>query len=177
MRTCAAAPGAAASGMRRVVLLVALLAAAACGPKVNPQAPFDEDDPQAGRVIDAGVPVDAPPIDAAAPTVRTTAVSRAVLNAVLDAGPADLLASFEVSAERPDGAFKGWRLVRLMRGGRRFAALDLQPGDLLTAVNGHALESPPDLGALWEELRTATAIEATIVRQGAPFTIRADVTE
>ncbi len=164
--------------MRRLVLLVALLAVAACGPKVNPQAPFDEDDPRAGRAIDAGVPVDAaPPVDAAAPTVRTTAVSRAVLTAVLDAGPADLLASFEVTAERPDGAFKGWRLVRFLRGARRFAALDLQPGDLLTGVNGHALESPPDLGALWDELRTATAIEATLVRQGAPFTIRADVTE
>ncbi|MBK7074151.1 MAG: hypothetical protein IPH44_17795 [Myxococcales bacterium] len=164
--------------MRRLVLLVALLAVAACGPKVNPQAPFDEDDPRAGRAIDAGVPVDAaPPVDAAAPTVRTTAVSRAVLTAVLDAGPADLLASFEVTAERPDGAFKGWRLVRFLRGARRFATLDLQPGDLLTGVNGHALESPPDLGALWDELRTATAIEATLVRQGAPFTIRADVTE
>ena len=174
--------------MRHLVLLVALLAVAACGPKVNPQAPFDEDDPRAGRAIDAGVPVDAaPPVDAAAPTVRTTAVSRAVLTAVLDAGPADLLASFEVTAERPDGAFKGWRLVRFLRGARRFATLniggstattlDLQPGDLLTGVNGHALESPPDLGALWDELRTATAIEATLVRQGAPFTIRADVTE
>ena len=47
----------------------------------------------------------------------------------------------------------------------------------LTSVNGHALESPPDLGVLWEELRTARAIEAVLVRQGARFTIRADVTE
>lgn len=171
--------------MRRRLSLVAVLvavlvaaAAAACGPKVNPQAPFDEDDPRAGATIDAGVAIDAaPPIDAAAPTVRATAVSRAVLTAVLDAGPADLLASFEVTAERPDGAFQGWRLVRLLRGGRRFAGLDLQPGDLLTSVNGHALESPPDLGVLWEELRTARAIEAVLVRQGARFTIRADVTE
>ena len=29
----------------------------------------------------------------------------------------------------------------------------------IVGVNGHALESPPDLAALWQELRTAAAIE------------------
>ena len=161
--------------MRSAALLVCL-AAAACGPKVDPHSPFDDDDPRAGHVaIDAG-PIDAPPPDAPPPEVRTTAVTRAQLDAVLDAGPADLLASAELSAERQGDQFLGWRLVRFLRAGRRFAAIDLAPGDVIAEVNGHRLQDPPDLADLWDELRTATAIDARIVRDGQLFTIHADVT-
>ncbi|MEZ4402300.1 MAG: hypothetical protein R3B06_19905 [Kofleriaceae bacterium] len=152
---------------------------AGCGPKVDPQSPFEVDDPRAGRPtvapIDAAVP-DAPQVAVPGPGVRTLAVSRAALLEVLDAGPAELLAGFEVSVVRPDGAFRGWRLVRLLPKGTRFTGLDLAPGDILLGINGHRLESPPDLGDLLTELRAAATIDASLERDGLPFTIHADVT-
>ena len=174
--TCAPGRAAAASGMRWAGIVV-VAAAVACGPKVNPASPFDEDDPRAGAVpIDAGPIVDGPTVAVPGPGVRTTTLARATLVAVLDAGPGELLKGFEVDAERPGGSFAGWRLVRLLPRGKMFAALDLAPGDLLTGVNGHTLESPPDLAGLWQELRTAAAVDATIVRGAETFTLHADVT-
>ena len=162
--------------MRLLLGSLVVTAAVACGPKVDTRTPFDEDDPRAGTVpIDAGV-IDAPTVDAAPLGVRATEVTRAGLVAVLDAGPGELLRSLEVSAVRDGDKFQGWRLVRLLPSGKRFAALDVVPGDLIVGVNGHALESPPDLAALWQELRTAATIEAVIERSGTTFTVRADVT-
>ncbi|MBK9031871.1 MAG: hypothetical protein IPL61_11185 [Myxococcales bacterium] len=163
--------------MRWAGFVVVFAAAVACGPKVNPQSPFDEDDPRAGAPpIDAGASIDGAEVAVPAPGLRATTVTQAALIAVLDAGPGELLKGLEVSAERPGGVFAGWRLVRLLPKGSMFATLDLAPGDLLTGVNGHTLESPPDLATLWGELRTATAIEASITRGAEAFTVRADVT-
>ena len=152
------------------------VAAAACGPKVDPASPVDVDDPRAW----ASAPIDAgpPPPDAAPPPrgLRATTVSRAELDRVLDAGPGELLRGLEVAAVRPDGNFAGWQLVRLLGDGRRFAVLDLAAGDVIASVNGRTLESPPELAALWAELRTAAAIELAVRRGDQAFTIRAEIT-
>jgi hypothetical protein len=158
--------------------LVALsLVVAACGPKVDARSPFDEDDPRAGtRPIDAAPAIDAAVDAPASAGARTVSVSRAAVVAVLDAGPGELLRTVEVAAERSGAVFRGWRLVRFLPGGERWAAIDLAPTDLIVTVNGHTVESPPDLGQLWTELRTAPTIDAVIERGGAQFTIHADVT-
>jgi|JI10StandDraft_1071094.scaffolds.fasta_scaffold35194_2 S1-C subfamily serine protease len=152
------------------------VAAAACGPKVDPASPLDVDDPRAW----ASAPVDAgPPTPDAGPPprgLRATTVSRAELDRVLDAGPGELLRGIEVAAVRPDGSFAGWQLVRLLGDGRRFAVLDLAAGDVIASVNGRTLESPPDLAALWAELRTAAAIELAVRRGDHTFSIRAEIT-
>jgi type II secretory pathway component PulC len=162
------------------VLSVVLVAIAACGPRIDPLSPFDEDDPRAGgQQPDAGAETDAAPrpIDAAAPGARTGTVSRASVNAVLDASPGELLKGIEVAAVRPGGEFRGWQLVRLLPEGKVFAAVDLAPGDMLVSLNGHTLETPQDLSALWLELYRAAAIDATIDRRGQRFTIHFDIYE
>lgn len=160
-----------------LVTAAAAAAAAACGPKVDARSPFDEDDPRAGRLIDAGVPVDAPPADA--PEVakpREGTATRAAVDAVLDASPGALLKGIEVEALRPGGTFAGWQLVRVLRKDSPVAMVDVKPGDVLLGVNGHTLETPQDLSALWAELYRADAIEASLERGGEPFTIRYEIT-
>ena len=163
--------------MRRARWFLIVGLVAACGPKVDPQSPFDEDDPRAGRLIDAGVDaVDAGDADAvAAARPRSGTTTRAAVDAVLDGSPAALLRGVEVAALRPGGTFVGWQLVRILRKDSPLAAVDVQPGDVLRGVNGHTLETPQDLSALWQALYQAPAIDATIERDGQPFMIRFEI--
>lgn len=172
--------------MRRAILAATLAmgglgALAACAPKVHPTAsPFEVDDPRAGSGAtapaatdgDAGVATaDAPRL----PGARGGDVSRAQVKAVLDAGPAEILRGLEVAARRSENGFTGWRLVRFVGDAPPFTGVDVAPGDVLLRVNGHTLESPQDLSALWLELYTAVAIDALIERDGLTFAIHYDV--
>jgi hypothetical protein len=172
--------------MRLVALSVsvaALVAVAACGPKVDPRSPFDEDDPRAGRAgePEAATPVvtdapAAPPPAFAGPVVREGTIERAALTATLDAQPGELLRCFEVAAVEDAGKFAGWRLVRFVGGCTRFDGVDLLVGDVLVSVNGRVLVKPTDLGDLWKELYTADVIVAELRRGPAPFQLRYTVT-
>jgi type II secretory pathway component PulC len=164
--------------MRRWFALLVASTIVGCGPKVDPQSPYDVDDPRAGRVesvMDAGLATDAA-VDAAVVTTRTVALPRADLVRVLDAGPAQLLRGIEVVAVRPSGGFRGWQLVRILPRAIGWSAVDLEIGDVLLAINHHTLETPIDLSALWDELRTATTIDADLDRHGQTFTIHAEIT-
>ncbi len=170
--------------MRLVSLCVsALVAVAACGPKVDPQSPFDEDDPRAGHAgqSEAATPVVAdepvaPPPAFAGPVVREGTIARSVLTATLDAQPGELLRCFEVAAVEDAGKFAGWRLVRFVSGCNRFDGVDLLVGDVLVSVNGRVLVKPTDLGDLWKDLYTADVIVAELRRGPAPFQLRYTVT-
>lgn len=169
--------------MRAAVLVLAL---AACGPKVDPRSPFDEDDPRARAARDAEVeaatPVEptvaepTPPPAPAGPVVREGTIERAVLLATLDAQPGELLQCFEVAAVEDNGKFAGWRLVRFIRRcGDRFTGIDIAVGDVLLSVNGRVLVKPTDLSALWEELYKADVIVAELRRGTSPFVLRFNV--
>ena len=164
--------------MRQVCLVLAL---AACGPKVDPRSPFDEDDPRARAARDAEAKAAAPAEKAPAPeasapsgpAVREGTIERAVLTATLDAQPGELLQCFEVAAVESGGKFAGWRLVRFIRRcGDRFAGLDLAVGDVLVSVNGRVLVKPTDLAELWAELYKADVIVAELRRGTSSFVLR-----
>lgn len=167
--------------MRTLLLAGLVAAAAACGPKhAEPVSAYDVDDPRAGETVDAAPPpvADAGTGDAVAippPVARTGVVGRGAVTAVLDASPAAVLRGIEVTAIRPGGTFQGWQLVRILAPASPFASVDVQPGDVLKGINGHALETPQDLSALWQELYEAGAIEATVERNGRPFVIRYEI--
>src|SRR5262245_32875474 len=116
----------------RLLCVLGLLGLAACGPKVVMEpSPFEEDDPRAG---DPAPRAEEPtweqlPEAAPGPGSRTGTVARADLQAVLAAGPGELLRSFEVTSELDGERFVGWRLVRFL-GERRFPGVDLVVGDV-----------------------------------------------
>jgi hypothetical protein len=167
--------------MRRVCLVLAL---AACGPKVDPRSPFDEDDPRARAARDAeakaAAPIE-PPVEPAppaptGPVVREGNLQRAVLLATLDAQPGELLQCFEVAAVENGGKFTGWRLVRFIRRcGDRFNGIDLAVGDVLVSVNGRVIMKPADLSDLWAELYKADVIVAELRRGTSPFVLRFNI--
>jgi hypothetical protein len=151
--------------------IVASLALAACGAKVHvDDSPYDLDTPAAAPVAPPqAVAWDLRPEAPAGPGVRTGTIARPALVAVLDAGPGAFLSGFEVAPELDGQRFAGWRLVQWMPGQRRFAGLDLAPGDILLAINGQTLSRPDQLETLWTSLRTADQLVCDLGRGANRF--------
>ena len=108
-----------------------------------------------------------PPPAVAAPVhagVRTGTIARASLVKTLDAGPGTFLQQFEVAGALEGERFIGWKLVRITDDSSALRDLDLNPGDVLTSINGQSLAKPDQLQALWDSLRSATAIAADLRR-------------
>jgi general secretion pathway protein C len=74
------------------------------------------------------------------------------------------------TAVRPvseDGRVTGLQLVRVASG-TLLTELGLRPGDVLTQINGTPTDSLPTLMALWSRLQGASALHATVLRDGRP---------
>jgi S1-C subfamily serine protease len=146
--------------------------AAACGAAADTSLVLDPGDPLLGDEPPA--PALAPP--PAAPVRATTGlVERPALDQVLDAGPGAFLAGMEVTPRFVERRFVGWEIVRFWPGDRRFAGVDLRPGDVVSAVNGRGVARPDQVQVIWEELRTAEAIIVAAHRAGQPFELRFQV--
>lgn len=157
----------------RALLLAVLVAA--CGPKVDPKGPLDEDLHETPVANTA----EAPPVEAApraeAPAgkgERTGTIARAKLLAVLDGGPGAFLRQVEVSPRMDGERFVGWQLVQLVDRGGPLVDVDLAPGDVLLAVNGKPLSRPDQLQTVWDGLRSANAITAQLWRGNAKFELQ-----
>ncbi len=89
-----------------------------------------------------------------------------------------LLARVDVSPMLQAGRFVGFRLDRA-RGLQRLRAggLDLQPGDIVTRVNGQTIERPEHAQAAFLSLAEAPEIVIDVLRRGAPVTVRTAVTD
>lgn len=146
--------------------LVALAVAACGGDQPEPTLRVEE-----SSLI--GIDDPAPPPEPACPG---DAIARADLNAVLDAGPAPLLAAVETRARQRDGRFVGFEIVAFTRG-EPPACPALRVGDVIAAVNGRAIERPEHLFEVFQALRGATAIEFELVRENARTTLRYVIVE
>jgi hypothetical protein len=157
--------------MRWMLLALALTA---CGPKVHPEAsPFEEDDPAAGAPVEERPPTwEELPVAEPGPGAREGTIERVALLRVLDAGPGAMLRNFEVAAVHENRRFVGWRLVAVDPQRRIFDGVDLQPGDVLVALNGRVVARPDELQAVWDGLRTADAIVADLRRGEAKFQLK-----
>ncbi len=153
--------------------VAAVLVLIGCAPAIRPDYPLipDDDDPSAigGERAERSRSIRARERTAAdvyarksrepAPPSESGIVRRADLNAVLDAGIGRFLARVEVEAMLVNDRFQGWRIVRFYAEG-----IDLLPGDVVVAVNGHRCERPDDLGDLWESLRFSKEIVVELLR-------------
>jgi type II secretory pathway component PulC len=100
------------------------------------------------------------------------AISRAELARVLDASPGYFLQQVQTEPRFAHGHFHGWRLVSFFPGDARFAGVDLQAGDVVTRVNGKAIEAPDQFMNVWTELRSSKELVVDVERAGAPRTLR-----
>ncbi|MBA3538413.1 MAG: hypothetical protein H0T79_02190 [Deltaproteobacteria bacterium] len=156
--------------MRAVI--AGVLFVIACGPKVN-VAPisYDEDLPRE-RTADSSLVVEPPRAEAPrGKGERSGTIARARLVAVLDQGPGAFLRQLEVAPNMRGERFVGWQLVQFIDTAGPLVAVDLQPGDVLLAVNGRPLSRPDQLQTIWDGLRTADAVTAQLWRGPTKLTI------
>jgi type II secretory pathway component PulC len=104
-------------------------------------------------------------------------IKRAELVKVLDAAPGRFLQHVETEPRLVGGRFHGWRLASFFPGDERFAAVDLEPGDVILAVNGQSIEQPDQLMKVWDALRTGTALVVSLERDGQPRQLRFEIRE
>jgi S1-C subfamily serine protease len=144
--------------MRIVVAVAVALVAWGCGgrPAASPAPP----PPNEGmNVAD----------DASVPTPAATGIPRSWLKRMLVEGLGSFLRFVELD-DHPvtvNGRFRGFRIVAL-RGPIFTSAVDVRPGDVVTAVNGLPIERPEQAEAAFESLATAHELRVSIERDGVP---------
>lgn len=107
----------------------------------------------------------------AAAVVVPTSLSRADVERVVDAGLGRFLNQVALEPRLIAGKFAGWRIVAL-EPPQLFQGVDLQPGDVVTRVNGLAIERETDAYDAFQAVRQAPALEVSYVRQEQARTLR-----
>lgn len=130
-----------------------------------------------GTPASANAPVGGDADRSAAPTPTgprsaTGSIERDELIPVLDAGLGRFLGGVSTEPNLEDGRFTGWRIVHLYPEDPRFATVDLLPGDIVTEVNGQAIERPEQAFAVWNGLRVAEELHVAFVRDGEARELR-----
>jgi len=114
-----------------------------------------------------------PVVDAECPRQRAERVghslhlSRAAVDQVVKRGlGAWLSGGVQVRAHAASGRFVGWQIQSLYLTDPCYAYVDLRPGDIVTAVNGHSLETDKKAFEAFSSLSSATAIRVELLRSG-----------
>lgn len=152
-------------GLTAPVLLVAAALHAACGSSQYP----DIDDP---------LPKDAGKLDAKETTVAadeapstTGTLARADVERVVDAGLGRFLSHVSMEPSLSGGKFSGWSIVTLQPP-ELWRGIDLKPGDVVTRINGMAIERDVEAYDAFQAVRQAPHLEVSYLRQGQPRTLR-----
>ena len=106
-----------------------------------------------------------PPVAQAEPGAPEGEVDRRTLDLVLLEGPTWVLERVPIEEVMEKGKFVGWRIQELPA---QWSVVDLQPGDVVTAVNDQRVEKPNDFWAAWTTLSTAKEIKIAYRRYGEP---------
>jgi len=158
-----ARPARQGSRMRTLVPALAALALCACGgaspQPASPSAPAA----RAHAAAKAG-PATTRPAAAAQRTLRRSAVDAAVQQ-----GLGVFLQRIELD-DQPvfvAGKFHGFRIAKL-RDPSFWQGVDLQPGDVVTSVNGFPIERPEQAQTAFESLEVASELRVDYERAGQP---------
>lgn len=115
--------------------------------------------------------------DAPVPGAKTKSTSapgtlqRADVESVVDAGLGRFLSRVSLEPRVVSGKFAGWTIVALQPA-ELWQGVDLQPGDIVTRVNGMPIERETEAYDAFQAVRQAAALEVTYLRQNQPRTLR-----
>lgn len=118
------------------------------------------------------------PEDRCAALIEGNKVRRAAVVEVVNQGLGRWLQGVQVERVLEKRKFVGWKIEALHLANPCYAAVDLRPGDVVTAVNAQGprqLERPDSAQQVFEGLKTAPAIEVAYVREGQPRTLRFEI--
>lgn len=147
-----------------VVLAVPVLASlvVACGGGSS-EPPKTAPTPSASASAAAATPLPNAPY-----TLRRSQVKEALK------APALVLRNVVLDYDHPvfvGGKFRGFRVLEV-RGGPEWSAIDLKPGDVVTAVNGFRVERPEAVGQAMETLVVASELRIDLDRDGESRALR-----
>lgn len=113
------------------------------------------------------------PPDAPLQSVSSTpgSLARADVERVVDAGLGRFLAHVQLEPSLSAGKFKGWTIVALQPP-ELWSGVDLKPGDVVTRINGMAIEREVEAYDAFQSVRSAEKLEISYVRQREPRTLR-----
>ena len=103
--------------------------------------------------------------------VATGTLQRADVERVVDAGLGRFLGSVVIEPSLSAGKFTGWSIVGL-EPSDLWGAVDLQPGDVVTKVNGMPIEREVEAFDAFQAVRQAPVLEVSYLRQNQPRTLR-----
>lgn len=98
---------------------------------------------------------------------RTQSLTRPSIANVIADNATQLTDVFRPQPVFADGQQKGYRLYP-GRDRRKFAALGLRPGDLVTEINGTALNDPASGMEIFKTMGESTSVTVTLERNGQP---------
>ncbi len=110
---------------------------------------------------------------AAAAPASPADVAASSLRAALNSNPASFTEIIRPQPFMPNGEMKGYR-VYPGRDRRAFAAMGLRPGDLVTEINGQALNNLQTGMEVFRQLGDASQMTVTIERNGNPMALTLD---
>jgi S1-C subfamily serine protease len=135
-------------------------------PSVNDPMP----PPDPGSVPQGGVKP-ATAAKSAASAVQNGTLKRADVERVVDAGLGRFLGLVAIEPSLSAGKFAGWSIVGLQPT-ELWGGIDLQPGDVVTKINGMAIEREVEAFEAFQAVRQAPALEISYLRQRQPRTLR-----
>ena len=144
------------SKLSRLALLLApaaLLAACSSNPQAQEPELGEPPPKQAEAEAEAAPSAPLPP----------GTLARAQVDQVLLRRPGWLLSKIEIEEVLRQNKFVGWRLVRMPS---EWDGSGLQPGDVVTDVNGLSLEKPDDLWNAWLAMADANELKIAFEREG-----------
>lgn len=127
----------------------------ACSSSKEPIFPEDN-----GAKTDADAPA-SPPKE----NLPKGTIARVELDQALMRGPGWLLSKVQAEDVLRQNKFVGWRLISFPAD---WDGSGLQPGDVITDVNGASLERPEDFWAVWMQATEATELKIGFERDGKP---------
>ena len=119
--------------------------------------------------VDPAPAAKAAPPAAPAPKVLDHTVARSAVRAVVSAGLGMFLRRIDLD-DQPvfvAGKFHGFRIARL-RDPQFWSGVDLNPGDVVTSVNGLPIERPDQAETAFESLEVASELRVALEREGQP---------
>ena len=149
----------AAKPLRAKAVILLGLTLAACSGKKEPLFPEEAAAAKAQPEMEAS-----PPKEALPPGV----VARRDIDGALMRGPGWLLNRIQAEEVLKQNKFVGWRLTAFPAD---WDSSGLQPGDVITEVNGTVIEKPDDLWNVWLAVAEANEIRFAFERDGKPASV------
>jgi len=110
------------------------------------------------------------PIEPVQEKTDSTSIHRRTLDRFIKNGPRYALKLVNVQPAFEGSRFIGYKVVGFSSNGKHLRGI-LERGDIVVAVNEHAIVRPEDYMAAWESLKTCDKVQLNLLRKGEPLSM------